>query len=139
MSDWGVSVGCQPDTAGARSPARRPPNEASAPRDTASAHGESRTSRRPNQPEWPVLAGAVGSGIRAYVESEPASPNAQAAASRSNDPLGRLLPGLSRGTRVALDWIFTIAGAVLIVLAVKQWVVNPYRIPSSSMEPYSQL
>src|SRR5207244_7350341 len=27
------------------------------------------------------------------------------------------------------------AGAVLIVLALKAWVVNPYRIPSSSMEP----
>jgi signal peptidase I len=29
----------------------------------------------------------------------------------------------------------TIAGAVGIVLAIKAWVVNPYRIPSSSMEP----
>jgi signal peptidase I len=29
----------------------------------------------------------------------------------------------------------TIVGAILIVLALKQWVVNPYRIPSSSMEP----
>lgn len=29
----------------------------------------------------------------------------------------------------------TIVGAVLIVLAVKAWVVNPYRIPSPSMEP----
>ena len=26
-------------------------------------------------------------------------------------------------------------GAVAIVLGIKQWVVNPYRIPSSSMEP----
>ena len=26
-------------------------------------------------------------------------------------------------------------GAILIVLAIKEWVVNPYRIPSSSMEP----
>ncbi len=33
------------------------------------------------------------------------------------------------------DWVITIAGAVLIVLAVKAWVVNPYRIPSPSMEP----
>jgi signal peptidase I len=54
----------------------------------------------------------------------------------SHDPLGRLFPGLPRGVRVTLDWILTIAGAILIVLAVKQWVVNPYRIPSSSMEPY---
>ena len=29
----------------------------------------------------------------------------------------------------------TIVGAVLIVLAIKQWVINPYRIPTSSMEP----
>jgi len=51
------------------------------------------------------------------------------------DPLGRLFPDLPHGVRVVLDWTVTIAGAVLIVLALKQWVVNPYRIPSSSMEP----
>ncbi|HYZ79432.1 MAG TPA: signal peptidase I [Gaiellaceae bacterium] len=48
-------------------------------------------------------------------------------------PLTRL--GLSRRTRIALDWILTIAGAVGIVIAIKFYVVNPYRIPSSSMEP----
>ena len=57
------------------------------------------------------------------------------AAPHSRDPLARLFPGLPRGVRVTLDWILTIAGAILIVLALKQWVVNPYRIPSSSMEP----
>ncbi|HZC75365.1 MAG TPA: S26 family signal peptidase, partial [Gaiellaceae bacterium] len=57
------------------------------------------------------------------------------AARHSRDPLARLFPGLPHGVRVALDWILTIAGAILIVLALKQWVVNPYRIPSSSMEP----
>ena len=36
---------------------------------------------------------------------------------------------------MAIDWVVTIAGAVAIVLAIKAWVVNPYRIPSSSMEP----
>jgi len=51
------------------------------------------------------------------------------------DPLGRLFPNMPHGWRVALDWVITIAGAVAIVLAVKAWVVNPYRIPSSSMEP----
>ena len=51
------------------------------------------------------------------------------------DPLGRLFPGLPRPVRVALDWVLTIVGAVVIVLALKAWVVNPYRIPSSSMEP----
>jgi signal peptidase I len=54
---------------------------------------------------------------------------------RSRDPLARLFPGLPRGIRVTLDWILTIAGAILIVLALKEWVVNPYRIPSASMEP----
>ena len=48
-------------------------------------------------------------------------------------PLDRM--GLSRGTRIALDWILTIVGAIAIVVAVKFYVVNPYRIPSSSMEP----
>ena len=42
---------------------------------------------------------------------------------------------MSRGRRAVLDWIVTIAFAVLIVLGVKNWVVNPYRIPSPSMEP----
>jgi signal peptidase I len=51
------------------------------------------------------------------------------------DPLGRLFPNMPHGWRVALDWAITIAGAIAIVLAVKAWVVNPYRIPSSSMEP----
>jgi signal peptidase I len=57
------------------------------------------------------------------------------AAGHSRDPLARLFPGLPRSVRVTLDWVLTIAGAILIVLALKQWVVNPYRIPSSSMEP----
>ncbi len=83
-------------------------------------------------PEWP-LANPPFSQYPAYDEL----PTHQAApARRSHDPLGRLFPGLSHGTRVTLDWILTIAGAVLIVVAIKHWVVNPYRIPSSSMEPY---
>ncbi len=50
-------------------------------------------------------------------------------------PIERLFPNLSHRSRVVVDWILTIVGAVLIVLAVKSWVVNPYRIPSPSMEP----
>jgi signal peptidase I len=50
-------------------------------------------------------------------------------------PVERLFPNLSPGARALIDWLLTIAGAVLIVLAVKAWVVNPYRIPSPSMEP----
>jgi signal peptidase I len=53
----------------------------------------------------------------------------------SRNPIDRLFPSLPHGWRVAIDWIVTIAGAVAIVLAIKAWVVNPYRIPSSSMEP----
>jgi signal peptidase I len=46
-----------------------------------------------------------------------------------------LTEGLPRGWRVTIDWLVTIVGAIAIVLAIKAWVVNPYRIPSSSMEP----
>jgi signal peptidase I len=51
------------------------------------------------------------------------------------NPVDRLTHRLPRPWRVAIDWVVTIVGAVAIVLAIKQWVVNPYRIPSSSMEP----
>ena len=54
---------------------------------------------------------------------------------KSLNPIDRLFPHLPHGWRVALDWVVTIVGAVAIVLAIKAWVVNPYRIPSSSMEP----
>jgi len=37
--------------------------------------------------------------------------------------------------RSVVDWVLTIAIAIGAVLAIKAWVVNPYRIPSSSMEP----
>jgi signal peptidase I len=51
------------------------------------------------------------------------------------NPVDRLTGGLPHGWRVAIDWAVTIIGAIAIVLAIKAWVVNPYRIPSSSMEP----
>ncbi|MBA2476438.1 MAG: signal peptidase I [Actinobacteria bacterium] len=50
-------------------------------------------------------------------------------------PVDRLTAGLPPGTRVAVDWLVTLVGAVVIVFGVKAWIVNPYRIPSSSMEP----
>jgi signal peptidase I len=50
-------------------------------------------------------------------------------------PIERLFPNLPSGLRTVIDWVTTIVGAALIVLAVKAWVVNPYRIPSPSMEP----
>ena len=54
---------------------------------------------------------------------------------RSRNPVDRLTQGLPHGLRVTIDWIVTIVGAIAIVLAIKAYVVNPYRIPSSSMEP----
>ena len=51
------------------------------------------------------------------------------------NPIDRLTRGLPRGWRLTIDWLVTIVGAIAIVLAIKAWVVNPYRIPSSSMEP----
>jgi len=50
-------------------------------------------------------------------------------------PIDILTQGLPRPWRVTIDWLLTIVGAFAIVLAIKAWVVNPYRIPSSSMEP----
>jgi len=51
------------------------------------------------------------------------------------NPVDRLLSVFPHRIRVVLDWLITIVGAIAIVLAVKTWVVNPYRIPTSSMEP----
>jgi len=53
----------------------------------------------------------------------------------SRNPVDRLTRGLPDPIRVVVDWLVTIVGAVAIVLLVKAYVVNPYRIPSSSMEP----
>jgi signal peptidase I len=66
---------------------------------------------------------------------EPPAAAATTPRRRSRNPLDRLTAGLPRSWRVTIDWLVTIVGAILIVLAIKQWVVNPYRIPSSSMEP----
>jgi signal peptidase I len=63
---------------------------------------------------------------------QPASPP-EPPPRRGLNPLVRL--GVPQPWRAIIDWIVTIAGAIAIVLAIKAWVVNPYRIPSSSMEP----
>jgi signal peptidase I len=51
------------------------------------------------------------------------------------NPVDRLTEGLPHNVRVSIDWIVTLAGAIGVVLLLKAFVVNPYRIPSSSMEP----
>jgi signal peptidase I len=50
-------------------------------------------------------------------------------------PIDRMTATLPGPWRTIVDWAITIVVAVAAVLAIKQWVVNPYRIPSSSMEP----
>jgi signal peptidase I len=52
-----------------------------------------------------------------------------------HSPVDRLTTQLPHRWRVAIDWVLTIAGAIAIVLGIKGFVVNPYRIPSASMEP----
>ena len=49
------------------------------------------------------------------------------------NPLERF--GVPQPWRTVIDWVVTIAGAIAIVVAIKAWIINPYRIPSSSMEP----
>ena len=51
------------------------------------------------------------------------------------NPVDRFTRGLPHTWRVTIDWLVTIAGAIAIVIGIKVYVVNPYRIPSSSMEP----
>jgi signal peptidase I len=45
------------------------------------------------------------------------------------------LERLPQPVRIAVDWAVTIVVAVVVVIALKSYVVTPYRIPSSSMEP----
>ena len=64
---------------------------------------------------------------------------AQGAEQRANafvrGPIDRLTTGLPAPWPTVIDWVVTIVVAVGAVLAIKAWIVNPYRIPSSSMEP----
>ncbi len=77
----------------------------------------------PEYAQWPY---------RPQPEPETPPPPPPPPESRLN-PLVRL--GVPQPWRGIIDWVVTIAGAIAIVLAIKTWVVNPYRIPSSSMEP----
>jgi signal peptidase I len=45
------------------------------------------------------------------------------------------LQHLPRPLRIAMDWAVTILGAVAVVFVLRTWIVTPYRIPTSSMEP----
>jgi signal peptidase I len=100
------------------------------------AHGQ--PAPTPYQPGYPPSEhGARPEEPGAYEPGAPPLPPAEPPkpVHRSRNPIDRLTHRLPRPWRIAIDWIVTIAGAVAIVFAIKQWVVNPYRIPSSSMEP----
>ena len=103
---------------------------------------ESRRSYDASRSSWTQPAGSVwaapppeepqpgpGAGVEPGQEPPPVEEP------HTYNPITRATRGLPRGWRVAIDWILTIVGAIAIVLAIKAWVVNPYRIPSSSMEP----
>jgi signal peptidase I len=87
------------------------------------------------QPGWPTTPAEIP------LDAEPEQPQPEPAAGaprahrHSRNPVDRLTRGLPDPIRVVVDWVVTIVGAVAIVLLVKAYVVNPYRIPSSSMEP----
>jgi signal peptidase I len=83
----------------------------------------------------PAVDGEPAPAITPLPEPAPQEDRERERRRHSRNPLDRLTAGLPRPWRIAIDWIVTIAGAILIVLAIKEWVVNPYRIPSSSMEP----
>jgi signal peptidase I len=86
---------------------------------------------------WPTTPAEIPlDGRHALPEAQlPPAPPARAPQRHSRNPVDRLTRRLPDPLRVIVDWLVTIVGAVAIVLLVKAYVVNPYRIPSSSMEP----
>jgi signal peptidase I len=141
VSDWGPWDSWEPPAPADEQPDEPTSQEGPTPPDEPTPQEDG--PRRPTElegdygwgdyPEWPVSAPSSAYGQPSAHQTDY---TASAPERRSHDPLGRLFPGIPRGARVALDWILTIVGAILIVFAVKHWVINPYRIPSSSMEPY---
>ena len=83
---------------------------------------------------WPTTPAEIPLDGSADSTSE-TYPSAPVHVRHSRNPVDRLTRGLPDPVRVVVDWAVTIIGAVAIVLLVKAFVVNPYRIPSSSMEP----
>jgi len=76
------------------------------------------------------FGGAVGPGVESPWPPPPSAP-----VHHSHNPVDRLARRLPQPWRTIVDWVVTIAGAIAIVLLIKAYGVNPYRIPSSSMEP----
>ncbi len=86
----------------------------------------------PAQTGWPTTPAEIP---LVADDGRPTAGHAERQRRHSRNPVDRLTRGLPDPIRVVVDWIVTIVGAVAIVLLVKAYVVNPYRIPSSSMEP----
>ncbi len=84
---------------------------------------------------WPTTPAEIPLVAPAEHDEQPPAAPAPRPHRHSRNPVDRLTRGLPDPIRVIVDWIVTIVGAVAIVLLVKAYVVNPYRIPSSSMEP----
>jgi signal peptidase I len=84
---------------------------------------------------WPTTPAEIPLVDETPYEERPAPAPEKRRPRHSRNPVDRLTRGLPDPIRVVVDWIVTIVGAVAIVLLVKAYVVNPYRIPSSSMEP----
>jgi signal peptidase I len=98
------------------------------PRPTAAADGVAPVSPYTSYGQWPPQPGAP--------LPAPAAPSPERAREHhSHNPVDRLARRLPQPWRTIVDWVVTIAGAVAIVLLIKAYAVNPYRIPSSSMEP----
>ena len=100
--------------------------------DTAAVAVTPDVERHGDAPDWPTTPAEIP---LAADEERPTPPPAPKPRRHSRNPVDRLTRGLPDPIRVVVDWVVTIAGAVAIVLLVKAFVVNPYRIPSSSMEP----
>ena len=80
-------------------------------------------------------AGRLGNRNRPRVRRIVSNGRGSSTHGRSRNRVVRATAGLPRWLRVGVDWVVTIVGAIAIVLAIKAFVVNPYRIPSASMEP----
>jgi signal peptidase I len=81
-----------------------------------------------------TFAGTGASGPPAWAGTAETTP-VPAPDHQSHNPVDKIARRLPQPWRSIVDWAVTIIGAIAIVLLVKAFVVNPYRIPSSSMEP----
>lgn len=109
------------DASAAAPPESEPPAPPSSIGDGSADAGSTAGDRLPELPVHPPVP---------HVPHAPAPPPRR----HSRNPVDRLTRGLPDPVRIVVDWVVTIVGAIAIVLLVKAFVVNPYRIPSSSME-----